>query len=344
MWERLAMETTSRKVLIAVSVIFMLASASAQILATDAQADRMENAFTEWVGKHSVEGANLVIVRNGAVIGTVGRGKFATSRPVGVASLSKAITGICIVKLVEAHKLQFDADLGAVLADRFKRHAPKDQRAKTITVAQLLTHTSGITNDPSQGIAFNQFQPFDKPSMDKQFDVALSVPLGNSPGSRYFYNNMNYAALAVVIEAVTGEQYGDYCGREVLEKAGVNDATLKWEWASRGAYGGWKISPEGYAKFLDYFDPLQKLLSTSPADWPKFETGAGRGYSIGTNIRNGADFFHYGDFAWSDPRTSYGAYYAMWHQGVRFVVTYTPNISHKLVDELDGALYRATFQ
>src|ERR1700689_4520182 len=88
------------------------------------------------------------------------------------------------------------------------------------TIAQFLTHTSGITNDPSQGIAFNQFQPFDKPSMDKQFDVALSVPLGNSPGSRYFYNNMNYAALAVVIETVTGEQYGDYGGREVLKTFG----------------------------------------------------------------------------------------------------------------------------
>jgi CubicO group peptidase (beta-lactamase class C family) len=344
MWEGLAMETTSRKVLIAVAVVFLLAPASTLTLAIDAQADRMENAFTEWVGKHSVESANLVIVRDGAILGTVGRGRLATSRPVGVASLSKAITGVCVVKLVEAHKLQFDADLGAVLAGRFKRHPPKDQRAQTITIAQLLTHTSGITNDPSQGIAFNQFQPFDKPSMDKQFDVALSVPLGYSPGSRYFYNNMNYAALAVVIETVTGEKYGDYCGREVLKKAGVNDATLKWEWASRGAYGGWKISPEGYAKFLDYFDPSQKLLSTPPVDWPRFENRAGRGYSIGTNTRNGADFFHYGDFTWSNPRASYGAYYAMWHQGVRFVVTYTPNISHELVDELDAALYRAAFQ
>jgi len=338
------METTSRKVLTPVAVVFLLAPASTLTLAIDAQADRMENAFTEWVGKHSVESANLVIVRDGAILGTVGRGRLATSRPVGVASLSKAITGVCIVKLVEAHKLQFDADLGAVLAGRFKRHPPRDQRAQTITIAQLLTHTSGITNDPSQGIAFNQFQPFDKPSMDQQFDVALSVPLGDSPGSRYFYNNMNYAALAVVIETVTGEKYGDYCGREVLKKAGVNDATLKWEWASRGAYGGWKISPEGYAKFLDYFDPSQKLLSTPPIDWPRFDNRAGRGYSIGTNTRNGTDFFHYGDFTWSNPRASYGAYYAMWHQGVRFVVTYTPNISHELVDELDAALYRAAFQ
>jgi CubicO group peptidase (beta-lactamase class C family) len=334
------MKTANRKVLIAVAGVFV----AAQALAADTQADRMEKVFQGWVDKHSVENANLVIVRDGAIVGTVGRGRLATSRPVGVASLSKAITGVCIVKLIEAHKLQFDVGLGAVLADHFRRHPPKDERAKTVTIAQLLTHTSGITNDPSQGIAFDQFQPFDKPSMDKQLDVALSVPLDNPPGSRYFYNNMNYAALAVVIETVTGEQYGDYCGREVLKKAGVNDATLKWEWASRGAYGGWKISPEGYAKFLDYFDPSQKLLNTPPADWPGFATRNGRGYSIGINIRNGTDFFHFGDFMWSNPRTSYGAYFAMWHQGVRFVVTYTPNIDHGLVNELDAALYRAAFQ
>jgi CubicO group peptidase (beta-lactamase class C family) len=305
----------------------------------DARADAMKNVFMEWAGRHSVGNSTLVIVRDGAILKTVG----ATTRPVGVASLSKAITGVCIVKLVEAHKLQFNADLGAVLADRLNRHPPKDERAKTITIAQLLTHTSGITNDPSQGISFDQFQPFDKPSMDKQLDVALSAPLGNPPGSRYLYNNMNYAALAVVIETVSGEKYGDYCGREVLQKAGVNGATLKWEWASRGGYGGWKISPEGYAKFLDYFDPSKQLLSTPPADWPGFATRTGRGYSIGINIRNGGDFFHYGDFTWSSPKASYGAYFAMWHQGIRFVVTYAPNIRHELVDELDAALYRAAF-
>src|ERR1700693_5775386 len=93
MWEGLAMETTSRKVLIAVAVVFLLAPASRLTLAIDAQADRMENAFTEWVGKHSVESANLVIVRDGAILGTVGRGRLATSRPVGVAGLLKGNPG-----------------------------------------------------------------------------------------------------------------------------------------------------------------------------------------------------------------------------------------------------------
>jgi CubicO group peptidase (beta-lactamase class C family) len=316
-----------------------------QPVESDAQALRMEKAFTEWVNKNSVANANLVVVRDSAVILKVGLGKSATSKAVGVASLSKAITGVCIIKLVEAHKLAFDTALGALLTASFKKHPPKDVRARDITIGQLLTHASGITNDPSQGIAFNQFQPFGSPSMDKQFEVALAVPLGSLPGAGYFYNNMNYAALGVVIESVTGESYGEYCGREVLKSVGVNDATLKWEWASRGAYGGWKISPEGYAKFLDYFDPSKKLLDTPSAAWPKILTPGGSGYSVGINTRrNNTDIFHFGDFNWTNPPASYGAYFDMWHQGIRFVVTYSPNISHAVVEELDAALYRAAFQ
>jgi CubicO group peptidase (beta-lactamase class C family) len=312
---------------------------------SDTQALRMEKAFTEWVNRNSLANTNLVVVRDGAVLLKVGPGKSATNKAVGVASLSKAITGVCIVKLVEARKFEFDTPLGSALTAWFKKHPPKDARAKDVTIGQLLTHSSGIINDPSQGIAFNQFQPFGSPSMDKQFEVALAVPLGNIPGAGYVYNNMNYAGLAVVIETVTGESYGEYCGREVLKSVGINDATLKWEWASRGAYGGWKISSESYAKFLDYFDPAKKLLNTRLADWPKAQTPGGGGYSIGINTRrSNTDIFHFGDFNWTNPPASYGAFFEMWHQGIRFVVTYSPNISHTVVDELDAALYRAAFQ
>jgi CubicO group peptidase (beta-lactamase class C family) len=354
--EYLKMSIAGRVVFVWIGFVIVLTGASAartaetpvgvqQPAGSDMRALRMEKAFTEWVNRNSVANANLVVVRDGEILLKVGPGKSATNKAVGVASLSKAITGVCIVKLVEARKLEFDTPLGTVLTTWFKKHSPKDARARDITIGQLLTHSSGILNDPSQGVAFNQFQPFGSSSMDNQFEVALAVPLGNIPGTGYFYNNMNYAALAVVIEAVTGESYGEYCGREVLKSVGINDATLKWEWASRGAYGGWRISPEAYAKFLDYFDPSKNLLKTRLADWPKVQTPGGAGYSIGINTRrNNTDIFHFGDFNWTNPPASYGAYFEMWHQGIRFVVTYSPNISHAVVDELDAALNRAAFQ
>ena len=87
MWLGLAMETTSRNVLIAVVVVFVLAP-STPTRTADAQADRMGKVFTEWVDKHSVEGSNLVIVRDGAILGTVGRGRFALPGPKPVGPLA----------------------------------------------------------------------------------------------------------------------------------------------------------------------------------------------------------------------------------------------------------------
>jgi CubicO group peptidase (beta-lactamase class C family) len=228
----------------------------------------------------------------------------------------------------------------------FAEHPPKDERARTITIAQLLTHTSGITLDPSQGATLAQFRPYSRPSMTEQLDFALAASLGRAPGSGYVYNNVNYAALGTVIETIAGEAYEKYCGREVLETAGIRGATLDENWRVAEAYGGWKISSEGYTKFLDYFDPSKPAVSAQIAGWPKADIGGGASYSLGVLIRTagtGYNFWHIGNWQRDDPKASFGAYFAMWHQGVRVVATYSPAVGRPAALELDAALFRAAF-
>jgi CubicO group peptidase (beta-lactamase class C family) len=318
---------------------------TARNAAADSQALQIEKAFEDWISRYSVANASLVIARRGSIVGKVGHGTHAPDRPAPVASLSKAITGICIAKLVEAGKLQFKTQLGSALKGYFGNHPPRDNRVRSITIRQLLTHTSGITNDPSQGAALEEFRPFTEPSMDKQFDKALSAPLGQKPGGKWTYNNMNYVALGVVIETLTAETYERYCGREVLEAVGVNGATINPDWRVMGAYGGWKISAEGYARFLDYFDPSKKLLQIRPADWPKALVGSAW-YSMGTFMRKagtGYNFWHDGSWERYQPKVSFGAFYAKWHQGISVVATYEPTVSEAATHDLDDSLYRAAF-
>ena len=183
--------------------------------------------------------------------------------------------------------------------------------------------------------------------MDKQFDKALSAPLSQTPGGKWTYNNMNYAALGVVIETLTAETYERYCGREVLEALGVNGATINPDWRVMGAYGGWKISAEGYARFLDYFDPSKRLLQIRPADWPKAIVGNGAKYSMGTFMRKagtGYNFWHDGSWERYQPNASFGAFYAKWHQGISVVATYEPTVSDAARYDLDDSLYRAAFR
>jgi CubicO group peptidase (beta-lactamase class C family) len=297
-------------------------------IAGDARVGRIEAAFEAWVTRHDVKNASLAIMIDGAIIGGVGHGSYAPSLPVPVASLSKAITGVCVAKLVEAGKLGFDASLAELLPAFLAKHPPKDSRAKTITVAELLTHTSGIAASGSPNGSLNVFRPFTKDSTERQVAGALSVPLGTAPGATYDYNNINYAALGLIIETVAGKSYEDYCRETVLVPAGAKNAIINPEWRVMGPYGGWKISAEDYARFLRSFDPGTELLTIAEAAWPKAKVKNGGFYGIGVGVRpvgNGFNLSHFGGWTWNGkPRASFGAYFAVWLGGVTLVATYAP--------------------
>ena len=155
---------------------------------------RVEAAFEQWVARHNVTDASLAVAIDGVVVGGAGHGRYTPSLPVPVASLSKAITGVCIARLVDAGRLRFDAEIGGLLSGFFDKHPPRDARARSITVAELLTHTSGIAAGAAPGGSLNAFRPFSEVSTARQVAGALSVPLRHAPGEVFDYNNMNYAA------------------------------------------------------------------------------------------------------------------------------------------------------
>lgn len=315
-------------------------------MAGDARVERIEAAFESWVARHDVKNASLAIMVDGAVVGGIGHGDYAPTLPVPVASLSKAITGVCVAKLVEAGKFGFDASLAELLPDFLGEHPPKDPRAKTITVAELLTHMSGITASGSPNGSLNVFRPFTKPSGERQVAGALSVPLGTAPGAAYDYNNINYAALGLVIETVTGKSYEDYCRTTVLVPAGAKGAVINPEWRVMGAYGGWKISAEDYARFLRSFDPATEFLTIPEAEWPKATLKNGGFYGIGVGMRpvgDGYNLSHFGGWTWTGkPRASFGAYFGVWEGGVTVVANYAP-IPKGAGGDLARSLRKAAF-
>ena len=316
--------------------------------ATDVMADRMAVALEKWKQHFGVTDASMVVVRNGRIVASYGYGRYDPATPEPVASLSKAITGVCVAKLVLAGKIKYDDRMTVLLADRFKARPPADARANIISVKQLLTHTSGITTDPSQGEALRQFMPFDKVSMGRQLDVALSTPLGKDPGAKFVYNNMNFAALGLIIEAVTGETYENFCNQEVLMPVGVTDAKLNPRWRVMGAYGGWLISAADYARFLNYFEK-ENLAALDFPSWPKVDLGGGTYYSIGTFVRaagDGYNFWHSGHWlrvSRGRQIASFGAIFGSWHLGVSVVVNFHPAMDTPAIDALDHALDEAAF-
>lgn len=312
--------------------------------AADKSSARVVKALHAWAAKYKVTDASIVVVRRGKVVTSHSIGSYDPGTPVPVASLSKAITGVCITKLVGDGKIAFEDRLGSLLNEHFRIRPPYDPRASDITIGQLLTHKSGMLLDPTQG-GIGQFWPYTMPSMERQVDVALSFDLTPDAGKKFDYNNVNYSALGLIIETVTGEAYEDYCFREVLAPVGVQNAKLNPDWMVMGAAGGWLISATDYAKFLSYFDSGRSLLDLRPAKWPRADFRNGAEYGIGVLLRRagkGYNYWHSGRWAITKPFVSFGAYFASWYQQATVVVTFRPALADEAISELDRKLYAAT--
>src|SRR5437660_2390222 len=152
-----------------------------------------------------------------------------------IASISKPITAVAVLKLVEQNKLRLDARVFELLdfKARVSKGATLDPRWETVTLAQLLHHTGGWDIEKSGDPMF-----LSKEYLAKEFPEVpagspwaailhqLTKPLDFDPGTRYAYSNFGYCLLGRVIEKVTGETYEAFVRRAILVPAGIKRMRL----------------------------------------------------------------------------------------------------------------------
>jgi CubicO group peptidase (beta-lactamase class C family) len=312
--------------------------------ATSSAAQRMVTAFKNWGKEYKVKSGSVAIMTGTTLEGSGSFGSYTPTNTNPIASDSKAITAMCIARLVDAKKLTFKSELKDLLKSYFKKNKPADSRIPDITIADLLTHSSGMTYDPSQGGPIEQQLPLDQTNLEKQTEIAFETKLGEKPGTYYFYNNMNYAVLGYVIEKLTGKAYESYCAQVVLKPVHVTDAVLNPKWRIMASWGGWKISADDYARFLEYYLPSQKLLKTTVADWPMFSMGSGDYYTLGAiAVKQGTGyaFFHEGSWQYSSPKASFGSYYVVYEESIRYMTEFAPTVSDDAVTDLNTVMSNA---
>lgn len=150
-----------------------------------------------------------------------------------VASVSKLITAVGIMKLVELGKIGLHQKVlgseGILRGGVYDNYL--DKRVENITVFQLLNHSAGWSNrwgDPmfmASVIAEKIKQP-----LPIQFDditsFVLSKRLHFQPGSTSAYSNFGYALLGEVIEKASGMSYERYIQSQILYPLGIFDMQL----------------------------------------------------------------------------------------------------------------------
>lgn len=199
------------------------------------------------MSEHKIPGGAIAIVKDGELVYARGFGwaDRETHEPVQpeslfrIASISKPITAVAILKLVEQGKLK--------LSDKVLEHlsyephfetngntkgASIDERWKQITIEHCLSHSGGWDRDKSYDPMFQARR------MAKSLGVALPIlpeqiirfqlgqPLDFDPGERYAYSNFGYSILGRIIEKVTGQSYEQYVRQAVLEPIGIKTARI----------------------------------------------------------------------------------------------------------------------
>lgn len=171
-----------------------------------------------------------------------------------IASITKTIVGVALMKSVEDKKLNLDDFINDILP--FEVQNPYYPNEK-ITVRHLATHTSTIadTKNSDKGYRFEKSLKLEEFS-DKYVDL---LPLLNKtetysmngflekkltkegewyeeqaflnakPGTNYEYSNLGIALLALILEIKTGEPFDEFTEELLLNPLGMNSSTWKLE-------------------------------------------------------------------------------------------------------------------
>lgn len=195
-----------------------------------------------FMAEHEVPGAALAIVRDGKLIYERGYG-FAdknTQEPVQpqsrfrIASLSKPITAVAILQLVEQGKLKLDDKiLDVVGIEPFLPEGKQiDPRMRDVTVRHCLHHTAGW--DRSKG--YDPMFAMRRIARELNADLPLrpndairymlGQPLDFAPGEKYVYANIDYCILGRIIEKLTGQTYENYVKQHVLSPLGIHSMEI----------------------------------------------------------------------------------------------------------------------
>ncbi|WP_145183015.1 serine hydrolase domain-containing protein [Planctomycetes bacterium Pla163] len=208
--------------------------------------DRMMTAFMD---AHDVPGAALAVARDGKLVYArgfghargFGRTDRERARPVEptsrfrIASVSKPLTAVCVLQLVEAGRFELDTPL-VELIDLPDGTAFADSRIGRITVQDVLWHRGGWDRGASFDPMFATRRivreqrpdgPLDSPPTKGEIrDFVLARPLDHDPGLRYTYSNFGYLLLGLAIESTSGQDYANYATEHVLEPIGVRHMQL----------------------------------------------------------------------------------------------------------------------
>lgn len=187
------------------------------------RAARIESIVQRAIADRSIPGAAVAIAVGDEIVytGSYGVADLATGAPVTaetnfrLGSISKFITALAVMRLVEQGRLRLDAPVAEVLANR-----PAVRRLPAgITVERLLNHTSGLGELSEEELA--SILARDGTMTDADGEPVLARSLLHEPGTNWLYSNEGYRLLSWVVEEISGRPFNRYVTEELGPALGL---------------------------------------------------------------------------------------------------------------------------
>ncbi|CAN5223622.1 hypothetical protein BH23BAC1_BH23BAC1_26680 [soil metagenome] len=201
----------------------------------------VDSVFSQFIRRWNIAGASVAISKDGRLIYAKGFGKADKEEDIDVqpehlfrvASVSKLITAVGIMKLIEDGEFGLDSKVfgpKGILNDTIYSNIA-DRRIYDITVRHLLKHQGGWSasmGDPmfetlDIALKMNVPPPADPVTVTK---YVLSKKLHFKPGTKSSYSNLGYNILGQIIEVVSGSTYEDFINQAVLYPLGIDNMTI----------------------------------------------------------------------------------------------------------------------
>lgn len=128
-----------------------------------------------------------------------------------IASMTKSITAMAILKLRDEEKLRLDDPVDLYIPEmKDQKYLSKD--ASKVTIRHLLTHGAGFPEDNPWGD--RQLARTEKELIDL---IKKGISFSNNPGLKFEYSNLGFTMLGLIIRKVSGQSYADYITKNILE-------------------------------------------------------------------------------------------------------------------------------
>ncbi len=237
---------------------FLFANARA---AEPAALGEIARRMQDLVNRKAIAGAVTLVAQHGktvhlAAVGSadIGEGRaMKTDDLFWIASMTKPMTAVCVMILVEQGKLSADDPVEKFIPEFSALRLGGAKPPRPVTIRDLLTHTGGLgdANIPP------------KASLAERVTAYVHAPMRFAPGTRWEYCNGGFNTLGRVIEVVSGKSYDAFLRQHLLSPLGMRDTTF-WP-APRRVAKSYRSSAAGLAETSVYARPSDISDRSRPA-------------------------------------------------------------------------------